>query len=200
MHAAADAGDVATPFQVRGGLAKLALREALLQAPDAADKLPTAALLALQHASSLDWVSGDDFLAVFGELRRAVGEERFRGIWRRSWGGWLQGPLVKGLLEPVLQAFGVGPGAIFRIGAFASEFAARGFGTLRVDVADGEVALRLSGVPAELVEGGTFASMIAGALASALDQAGVAGTVEIEGVDAPRGQLTVRSRYRAPSS
>ncbi|MBI1947828.1 MAG: hypothetical protein HYS27_19215 [Deltaproteobacteria bacterium] len=188
---------MSTKFQVRGGLAKAALREALQQVPDAADRLPRAALLALQQAGSLDWVSGDEFLSLFGELRRAIGEERFRGIWRTSWGGWLQGPVVKGFLEPVLQAIGVGPGAIFRMGAFASELAARGFGTLHVDTPDGEVVLRLSGVPAELIEGGTFASMVAGALCSALDQAGVVGAVEIETADAPRGLLTIRSRYRA---
>ena len=187
---------MATPFQVRGGLAKAALREALQQAPDAADRLPSAALFALQHAGSLDWVSGDDFLAVFGELRRAIGGDRFRGIWRRSWGGWLQGPVVKGFLEPVMHAIGVGPGAIFRLGAFASELAARGFGTLKVDVGDGEVALLLSGVPAELIEGGTFASMVAGALGSSFEQAGVVGTVEIEGANAARGVVTIKGRYR----
>ena len=51
-------------------------------------------------------------------------------------------------------------------------------------------------MPAELIEGGTFASMVAGALGSSFEQAGVVGTVEIEGANAARGVVTIKGRYR----
>jgi len=142
------------------------------------------------------WVDQDVFFPMFETLRRELGDDDFRELFRRLSGRLVKAPFLQALVESVIRISGLRPHTLLKVAPKARQGLVKNYGVLRYHrVGVDHAELRMTDAPASCWSTGTTALLLVGSMEGLIDLCNQEPIVSLTEFDGQAGSGVIDARW-----